>query len=197
MLHGRIALAPLLCSWLGAAGCVHSIESDVAIAPAPLEDSEYGEALTKATQARTVFKDFETRYQLTATYLSPAFRTAFSRRLERVYRSGHVEFEEAATKAGFFVSLQAPEGERTDLTNPRHWTVQLAGKDTPVQPILLKKLSDKERWRAFFPSVTEWTTEYLVVFDVPAVDTNSPQLVQPTNMGITFANADAQVTLSW
>jgi hypothetical protein len=194
-LAAALALATTL--GLGAAGCVKSLESDVDLTPPPKDDGEYAAALAKATQARKVFKDFETRYEVSATYLSPEFRGAFTRRLERVYKKGQGEFEEAAAKAGFFVVLHAPENDRTDLTNPHHWTVQLATKDGPQQPILVKKLNDKERWRAFFPAVTQWTSEYLVVFDTPAVDANSPQLVEKTGVELTFANADAKVNLAW
>jgi hypothetical protein len=159
----------LLALSLAATGCISSVESDVNLTPAPDEDAEYNAALTKATKERTVFKDFETRYKVTATYLSPEFRAAFTRRLERVYKQGQVQFEEANAKAGFFVSMHAPGGERTDLTNPHHWSVLLASKDGPLKPVLVKRINDKERWRAFFPAVAEWTEEYLIVFDAPSV----------------------------
>lgn len=178
-------------------GCVYSVENDVEITPAPDDDREYAAALDKATQERTVFKEFETRYKVTATYLSPEFRNAFTRRLERVFKKNDVHFEEADQKAGFFVSIHAPHDDRTDLTNTHHWTVLLNAKEGPMKPMLVKRLNDKERWRAFFGSVTEWTTEYLVVFDAPAVNPNSPDLVEKMGVNLLFANADAQVNLIW
>lgn len=191
--------AVLLMGLLGpiVTGCVSSIESDVDITPTPDQDKEYAAALAKATQARVVTIEFETRYQVTATYLSPEFRNAFTKRLERVYKNGEVHFQEADQKAGFFVSIHAPFEDRTDLTNPQHWTVLLDSKDGPLKPILVKRVNDKERWRAFFDSVNEWTTEYLVVFDAPSVNANSPDLVEKTRVSLTFANADAQVRLTW
>jgi hypothetical protein len=182
---------------LSSAGCVSNLESDVDVTPAPREDSEYYAAVEKATEERTVFKDFETRYRVTATYLSPEFRAAFAKRLERVYKRSDVLFEEADSKAGFFVSVHAPQKERTDLANPQHWSILLSSNEGALKPILVKRISDKERWRAFFDSVTEWTTEYLIVFDVPSVNANSPDLVAKTAMNLTFANADAQVNLTW
>jgi len=178
-------------------GCISNVESDVDVTPAPSEDGVYYDALDKATEERTVFKDFETRYRVTATYLSPEFRGAFAKRMESVYKRSDVLFEEADAKAGFFVSVHAPNEERTDLANPQHWSIFLASNEGPIRPVLVKRLSDKERWRAFFDSVTEWTTEYLIVFDVPSVNTNSPELVAKTAMNLTFANADAQVNLTW
>ena len=178
-------------------GCISSVESDVDVTDSPKEDHDYSRALEKATQERTVFKDFETRYRVTATYLSPEFRAAFGQRLERVYKKGEAHFEEANQKAGFFVSIHSPDEDRTDLANPLHWTVLLDSKDGPLKPVLVKRLNDKERWRAFFDGVTSWTTEYLIVFDAPSINANSPDLVEKTNVGLTFANADAQVNLVW
>lgn len=180
------------------ASCVHSIESNVKVLPSPDEDHEYQPAWAKATQARTVFKDFETRYSVTATYLSPDFRNAFAKRYERVYKQAPGEFSEAATKSGFFVSITAPDEDRTDLENPHHWTILLdQANDKGLKPTLVKRIDDKERWRAFFPTIDEWTQEYLVVFDAPNVNPNSPELVAKTAIGLTFANRDAHVDLTW
>lgn len=180
------------------AGCVSSIEEDIRITPAPKEDQPYYEVLEKATKSRTIFKDFENRYQLSATYLSPEFRAAFAQRLERVYKNAPMQFEEASARAGFFVSIDAPDDERIDLSNPHHWSIFLGGAgNAPMKPLLVKRLDDKERWRAFFDNVTDWTTEYLIVFDAPSVNANAKDLVAKTPINLMFANADAQVSLNW
>lgn len=186
--------ALLLC---GPAACVHSIESDIDVADSPEDDTPYAAIFEKSTRSRAVFKDFENRYQIVTTYLSPEFRSAFTERLTRVYKTGAGEFEEANAKAGFFVSLNAPFDERTDLANQHHWSVLLKTGDGLIKPVLVKKLTDKERWRAFFSSVNSWTHDYLIVFDAPAVNPGSPELVEKTTINIIFANADGQVSLTW
>ncbi len=177
--------------------CVQSFESDISLTPSAKADKEYQVAFDKATKDRKVFANFETKYLVTATYLSPDFKTAFSKRLEKVYKQDIGRFDEAGGKAGFFVSIHAPESERIDLANPRHWTILLENKDGSAKPVLVKKINDKERWRAFFPSVSDWTSEYLIVFDTPAIETNSAQVVEKMNISLTLANADAQVKLDW
>ena len=187
-------LAPLLA--LGS--CVHSTESGVSVTPAPEEDDQYADALQKATRDKSVFKDFEARFFVTATYLSPEFRSAFQKRLERVYKLGQVEFDKATGKAGFFVALNSPNVDALDLTDAQHWTVLLQTPEGAIKPVLIERLQDKERWRAFFPkAITDWTTDYLVVFDAPSVNPNSPELVAQTPVTLTLANADAQVVLAW
>ncbi len=179
-------------------GCVSSIEEGVSITTSPEEDDAYSEALEKATRSRSVFKDFEARYFVHATYLSPEFRAAFQKRLERVYKVGTVTFEKASGKAGFFIAINAPRSDRVDIANPQHWTVLLNTPEGPQKPVLIERLDDKERWRAFFPeTITHWTTDYLVVFDVPSVNPNSPALVEKEGVSLMLANADAQVSLTW
>jgi hypothetical protein len=192
-----LLLALALAALAAPTACVSSIEPDVDITPSPDEDAPYAAALGKATQSRVVFKDFETRYRLSATYLTPEFRAAFAQRLERVFKQGHGQFDDVTGKSGFFVSLHAPENDRTDLTNPEHWSVLLQTGGATQKPVLIKKLSDKERWRPFFTTVDEWTSEYLVVFDAPAANPQSQALVEQNQITLTFANADAQVNLSW
>jgi hypothetical protein len=193
MLKHAFALALLALS-----GCVTSTESGVSVTPAPDEDDQYASVLEAATRSKSVFKDFEARYYVTATYLSPEFRNAFQKRLERVYKLGQVEFNKATGKAGFFVAINSPNLDALDLTDPQHWTILLSTPEGPIKPVLIEALHDKERWRAFFPkAITDWTTDYLVVFDAPSVNPNSPALVAKTPVSLTLANADAQVTLSW
>lgn len=182
---------------LSSTACVFSKESDVKITEPPLEDRAFDQALEKASKTRSVFSNFETRYILTAVYISPEFRTAFANRLTKVYKKADVELGEIGSKAGFLVSLQVFDDTRSDLTNPQHWTVVLNGADGPIRPLLIKPLMDKERWRAFFPFIDLWSREFLVVFDVPGIDANTPKLVEKSGVSITFANADAHVDLKW
>ena len=178
-------------------GCVHSIDSDIEVADAPEDDAAYDAVMQKSTRVKSVFKDFENRYQIATTYLSPEFRNAFSQRLTKVYMTGAGEFEEANAKAGFFVSLNAPFDERADLANPQHWSVLMKTADGLIKPVVVKRLSDKERWRAFFGSVNTWSHDYLIVFDAPGVNPASADLVEKTTINIVFANADGQVSLTW
>jgi hypothetical protein len=187
-----------LSTWIVmASACTHFNAADVTVAKEPSEDQDFDAALEKASRNRTVSKDFETRFMIHATYLSPEFRAAFAKRLEEVYKRNDVELGEAGQKAGFFVSIQSFDETRTDLTNNQHWTIQLKTREGVIRPILIKPLLDKERWRAFFPSVDTWSKDFIVVFDIPSIDANAAKLVEKTPVTVTFANADAQVELTW
>ena len=180
------------------AGCVHSIEDDVTIASAPTEDDDYLGQLEKATKNRSVFKDFEKRYEVTATYFSPEFRKALNDRSRRVFLRELDPLKQGSGQATFMVSIYAPSDEKIEFDNEAHWTIQLdTGSAQSIRPLKVDRIQDKEHLRAFFSDVNEWTREYLLIFDVPAVNTDSPDLVEKTSMNLTFANADAKISLSW
>ena len=78
-----------------------------------------------------------------------------------------------------------------------HWNIFFTTKEGDIKPVVVKKLNDKLRWTPFFDFVDPWSQEYLVVFDAPAGSGNSPELVEKNKVTLTFANADAQVSLVW
>ena len=83
--------------------CVTSTESDINLNKAATDDESYSVALEKWTKNRTVINNFETRFRLTATYLSPEFRGAFAKRFKEIYLNDDMKLSEADKKAGFFV----------------------------------------------------------------------------------------------
>jgi hypothetical protein len=189
----------LLVNQFALSSCLSSIDSDISLTPSVREDSVYKEALKKATREHTVFKDFETKAIVHATYLSPEFRTAFAERLNRIFKRGEIQFDEAKDRAAFFVSVEVPGiwFERNDLADPYQWSVMMDTDQGPIKPIVIKRIRDKERWRPFFTNVTEWSAEFLVIFDAPSVNANSDQMVVKTPVKLTIANPDAQLNLTW
>ena len=179
-------------------GCVTSIEDDVIVANAPAEDDEYFEQLQKASKNRKVFKDFEKRYEVTATYFSPEFRAALNERSRRVFMRELDPLKQGSGQATFLISIYGPNTANLELDNEAHWTIQLQGSmSQSMSPLKVDRVMDKEHLRAFFDDVNDWTQEYLVIFDTPAVNPNSPDLVEKTSLNLIFANADAKISLTW
>ena len=120
--------------------------------PSPTEDQPYFESLRKNTQAASVYEDFETKFLVTATYLSPQFQQAFANRLSFLYFDQQTALSETEGKAAFFVSLHAPENRLSELTNKQLWSVGLDSSEaeTTLEPVLLRHLADKERLAGLF-----------------------------------------------
>jgi hypothetical protein len=181
---------------VGLTGCVQTMSESVDLNQTPSDDKRYLKAYDQASRDAKVTVNFETRYTLDATYLSPDFRSEFSKRYEQLFDAPQPFLEEASNKVGFFVSLFSPERVGYDLTDELLWTIQLKTTERVHKPIMIKKLDQKARWKPFFPHVHNWSTEYLILFDVPAVSITD-QMVGKNLMSLHFANSDAKTKLSW
>jgi hypothetical protein len=200
MSNGRLKLS-LWCACALAiklsTSCVYSADNEVALNTTVSQDKSYAKALTQATRSADVINNFEMRYRVKVTRLAPDFRTAFAKRFADVYRQQGPVFEEADAKTGFFVSIMSPEHKTIELENSYHWNIFLTTKAGDTKPAMIKKLNDKLRWSPFFDFVDPWSQEYLVVFDTASGEANSGDLVEKNQLSLTFANADAKVSLVW
>lgn len=182
-------------SWLSA-GCVSSVQPEVSLAEDIDEDSDYAPAFKDHTRDFEIIKNFETRYILHATRLTPQFLKAMSDRYQRLYNESQPTLEEAAGKTGFFVVLYTANHEMTDLDDDRLWSVQVEHGGTVHKASAIKRLSKKERWQPFFKKITPWSHEYLVLFDIPN-SSGDPQLVSRQPIKMMVSNADGRVAISW
>ena len=192
----------LLVSLVFAVSCSHSAKdsgSSVAIKlhPSPIEDSSYLEILEKDTRSSEVYDNFETKFHIHATYLSPRFRRAFDKRLTYLMKESPFSLGEASSNTGFFVSIFAPEDKKVDLNNQNLWTISMKNKSKKYFPTVVRALSDKERWKAFFSHVNKWSKEFIIMFDVPSVTPRSPDLVAKDQLELLLSNSDASVTMTW
>lgn len=186
----------IMFSVLATGGCVQTISKDVDLNDGPQDDSGYIKAYDLVSRDVKVVDNFETKFHLTATYLSPDFRAAFARRFEKLFDAPQPFLEEATNKAGFFVTIFSPDRDGYDLTNDQLWTIQLKTAERAHKPVLIKKLDKKHRWTPFFPAVHSWSEEFLILFDTPSVSLDE-KLVNKNNLSLHFANADAKVQLKW
>jgi hypothetical protein len=192
----KILTALYVVAALAYVSCVNTMSDSVDLNERPEDDRSYLKAYDHATRDEKVVVNFETRFTVSATYLSPEFRAAFARRFEKLFNAPQPFLEEASNKAGFFVSIFSPERDGYDLTNDQLWSIQLRTEDRAHKPILVKRLDNKSRWRPFFLDVNNWSDEYLILFDSPSVSMDE-KLVNKAQIKLLLANADARVTLAW
>ena len=162
-----------------------------------VEDTDYAKAHQEFTRSNEIYRDFESRFRMTATYLSPEFRGAFSKRLKELFTQDHPSLDEAGQNAGFFVSIQSPDENEIDLNDVHLWTIFMELNSERHNPILIKRVYQKERWIPFFSAISKWSREYLIVFDAASISPNSPRMVGKESVHLTFANSDAKVRMIW
>lgn len=194
VIHG----AMLLISAMSFVGCFSSVDKGFELSDEIYNDEDYYDKYQSATRGGDLIKKFDVRYRLHATYLSPEFRGALVKRIQKLYMEDAAgAFEEASSKASFIVTVYGLERETADLGNTSHWTLIFETKDGPVRPVLVRKINDKIRWRNFFETISPWTSDYLVVFDRAAVNPDATNLVEKPKTKLVLANGEGKVQLEW
>ena len=178
--------------------CVTSADRGVELSEKPHQDKSYYAQYISATRGVDVISNFILKYRVHASYLYPEFRNAIAKRLQELYmQDTSGAFSEAGGKSAFIMTVYGVENDSADLSNSNHWTVLLDSKEGPMRPILIKKITDKRRWQNFFETMSPWSADYLVVFDVPAANPGDAQLVEKPHAKLMIANADSKVQMDW
>lgn len=188
----------MACLWVcPVASCVSSVDSGVKLSDSVTQDRDYYQSYQNATRGGDLIRDFGLEFRIQATYLYPEFKASLVRRLKDLYLQDAGAFTESDSKSGFFVSVFASDRDGVDLANTNHWTILLDTPQGGIRPVLVRKITDKRRWGHFFESVTPWSVEYLVVFDVPAANPGAANLVEKPHAKLIVAHAEGKVVLDW
>jgi hypothetical protein len=178
--------------------CCVSPGASIALNDGPEDDKDYSTVLKESTRSAQIYDNFATRYHISATHLSPRFKTAFTQRLERLFTESSPSLDETGSRTGFFVSVFAPDSKVGDIDDPQLWKIFLiVDSENRQAPSLIKRLTPKDRWVPFFPSVTTWSKDFLIVFDTPNITPNATDLVEKKPLQLLFANSDARVHMDW
>ena len=177
--------------------CITSLDDGIQINTKALEDTPYQLAYEKATNQYEVIHNFESKFVIHATQLTAEFRKAIAARHKRVFIDPSPVLSDSSAKLGFFISVYAASEDKEDLRDTNLWSVILKDTSGSKNPVLIKKLSDKERWKTYFPAVNLWTNEYLVIFDSPGSTSSPQQFVEPTKTTLVISNPDAKVHMIW
>lgn len=157
----------MLALGLTQSGCITSSDPEVSYPLDARDDQDFAPILKQNSAHFDVIKNFETKYQVHITYLTPAFREAMARRYERIFNEPLTQVAEASQKTGFFISLFTGNRDLIDLDNKDIWTIKLEVGASKLDPSRIERLRPKERWSPFFPEINQWSQEYLVLFDTP------------------------------
>ena len=170
--------------------CLHRIDHRVKTLPDLNSDHNYAHAYRSSTRASRVYRYFEHQFSVNATHLSPAFLQAFRTRHRVLADEHHDMFTSSMPhrQTAFLVSLATPNP--ADLRDYLTWTVQLRNGDSSADPIVIKKIHNKDKLELFFRNITPWSNEYLLVFDPPPHPHTHP-------LQLVLGNTRARVQLSW
>jgi hypothetical protein len=174
-LKARCASALLAFLLVGCASSRGSLNSDVP--PSASSDNNYADVLEKWARSGSVHHLFQKKMDVQAIMLTNEFRAAYLERMTRLRGDTQSSLDESVgRRVGFLVSLSTPERAYENLDDKRLWTAALQLGTLQVQNAEIRPLSDKTLLDPFFPFVTQWSREFLVMFD-PGATGELPQSV--------------------
>lgn len=145
--------------------CVSSIEPEVTLNEDIRSDDAYFRSYSRETREAKVIGDFEHKFTLGATRLTPELLAAVGQRQKRLLGKEDPSFlgikDEGAAGGHFLVSVYSPSDDVIDLADKRLWSVAWEG----MAAKRIKRLNDKTLLKAFFGHVNGWGQDYIVSFE--------------------------------
>lgn len=189
---------------VAAAVCLHFVActsvpegSSVAIPPDPLQDDAYRPVMEKWSQSVRVFDQFQNRLELQAVLFTEEMRQAYLARWVKMRGDTFAKIGmDVGGKLAVFASVFTPQDDFLRLDDSTLWTVRMAYGDQVIAPVMIRKLYDKALYQSFFPFITTWSSEYLIVFEANVAE-SSPSMVLPQQVSAQFLSSLASVELQW
>lgn len=197
---------------LSAAGC----GSRVATIYEKVLGSPTYEGTTKAfTRTKEVRDGLETRFIITATWLSPQWVRAFSEEYANIYYLDTARKEQVVARwkgesgkyERFLVSLFTPDDRMNDLEKPgTTWSLRLVGRDEKdYAPVYVRKTDlHPEEVARFFPSVGPWSRAYEVAFpredavpETAAAEKAAPEKAAAPRFKLVLSGIQGRAVLAW
>ena len=172
-------------------GCLHRLDQRVATLPDLEHDRGYAHVYRHATRHSRVYRGLEHQFSVGATHLSPVFLQAFRTR-HSLLADGHegtLVSDASQQQTAFLVSLATPSA--ADLRDYTTWSVRLHNGSSSFDPVVIKKIRNKDKLELFFRNITPWSSEYLLVFE------SGQQSVAHDPLQLVLGNTRARVRLSW
>ena len=198
-------IAVVLAVGVAAAGCG---PRSVSLYEKVMGSPSYARVTEAATRTREVHDGLDTRFILSATWLSKSWVKAFAEEYSNIYYLDPVRREQVISRwrgesekyVLFFVALYVPEENGNDLEKPGTlWSLRLVRADEKdFQPVYIRKSSLRpEEISRFFPYSGTWYRAYEVAFPREAGEpAGSPRAGSP-RLKLVLSGVEGRAVLTW
>jgi hypothetical protein len=169
----------------------------------------YGRVTESATRTREVHDGLDTRFILSATWLSRSWVSAFAEEYSNIYyldpgRRERVISDwrgESEKYVRFFVALYVPEDKGgNDLEKPGTlWSLRLVRADeVDFEPVYIRKSSLRpEEISRFFPYAATWFRAYEVAFPREAGEPPASPRAGSPRLKLVLSGVEGRAVLAW
>jgi len=204
--RGARALVPAVLALAAvAAGCG---PRSVALYEKVMGSPSYGKVTESATRTREVHDGLDTRFILSATWLSDPWIAAFAEEYSNIYYLDAARRDEVISRwraesekhVRFFVALYVPEERGNDLEKPGTlWSLRLVRADeADFEPVYIRKASLRpEEIARFFPYSGTWYRAYEVAFSREAVEPAVTPRAGSPRLKLVLSGVEGRAVLAW
>jgi hypothetical protein len=201
----RLAVASaLLAAAVLSAGCGTRVS---ALYEKVLGSPSYGRTTEVHTRTKEVHDGLETRFILSATWLSDAWIRSFSEEYSNVYYLDEARKERVISRwkgesdryVRFFLALFIPDERGNDLEKAETlWSLRLVRSDEKdYQPVyVVKSALRPEEISRFFPYSGTWYRAYEVAFPKEAMGGEPPKAPAP-RLKLVLTGVQGRAVLAW
>ena len=168
----------------------------------------YGRITESATRTREVRDGLDTRFILSATWLSGPWVSAFAEEYSNIYYLDEARRDrvisgwrgESEKYVRFFVALYVPEEKGNDLENPGTlWSLRLVRADEKdFEPAYVRKSSLRpEEISRFFPYSGTWYRGYEVAFPREAGEPAISARAGSPRLKLVLSGVEGRAVLAW
>lgn len=188
-----------------AAGCG---PRSVALYEKVMGSPSYGRVTESSTRTREVHDGLDTRFILSATWLSRPWVSAFTEEYSNIYYLDAERRErvisywrgESEKYVRFFVALYVPEEKGNDLEKPGTlWSLRLVRADErDFEPVYIRRSSLRaEENSRFFPYSGTWYRAYEVAFPREAGEPTGPSRAGSPRLKLVLSGVEGRAVLAW
>ncbi|MEW6720649.1 MAG: hypothetical protein AB1346_09385 [Thermodesulfobacteriota bacterium] len=168
----------------------------------------YARVTEDATRTREVHDGLDTRFIITATWLSAPWLKAFSEEYSRIYYIDPARRDrtiaqwraESERYVRFFVALWVPEEKENDLDKPESlWSLRLVRADEKdFGPVYVRRTALRpEEMARFFPYSGTWYRGYEVAFPKEAEPSAEDAKTSAPRLKLVLAGVQGRAVLAW
>jgi hypothetical protein len=206
-LHKKMALCLGLNLILGLYACTPPRPAVLNGSDAPPKAEEYLDILGTWTRDSSIYRVFDQKLFISATYHSPEFRRAFAVAFPDIYgHGGAITKRELVDLTGdvenfhnFFMTIFTPEVKWNDLAkNDSIWRITLIADDeVSVEPTEIVPVKVDENLKAVYPHIDHFDKCYLIRF--PSTDMMQRLVITPQSerFKIRIASALGSSEMAW
>ncbi|HWS16127.1 MAG TPA: hypothetical protein VN450_08060 [Candidatus Methylomirabilis sp.] len=201
----RAARALVFLALAAAAGCG---PRSVALYEKVMGSPSYRQVTESATRTREVHDGLDTRFILSATWLSGPWIVAFAEEYSNIYYLDAARREQVISRwrgesekhVRFFVALYVPEEKGNDLEKPGTlWSLRLVrGDEVDFEPVYIRKASMRpEEINRFFPYSGTWYRAYEVAFPREAGEPAGTPRAGSPRLKLVLSGVEGRAVLAW